>query len=314
MNNEVISSINMQDVHTYLTDLQLKITHELEAVCTSKFSQEILTNNNSKNIIHVINQDQTIEKGAINYSQIQAAALPKSANLQRPGLENASFQASGLSMIFHPLNPFAPTMHANLRVFLAEKTDGEVVWWFGGGMDLTPTYGFEEDCIHWHQTCKQACDPYGKDLYPKFKQACDAYFFNKYRKEPRGIGGLFFDDFNDFPFEQCVDFMRSIGDHIIPAYLPILKRRTSMPYQQKHTDYQHYRRGRYVEYNLLLDRGTRFGLEYGTRIESLLASMPPHASWRYNYMPAPNSDEEKLVNFYLVPRDWLMKTKTLNHV
>lgn len=306
MNSSTVSTINLDILHTYLTGLQLKISSALADTSNTKHKQEVINKKNSLNIVCCIEGNNTIEKASINYSKILEGKLPKSANLNKPGLENATFQVSGLSMIVHPLNPFAPTMHANLRIFIAEKPDGDLIWWFGGGMDLTPTYGFDEDCIHWHQTCKNACDPFGKHLYPKFKQDCDDYFFNKYRLENRGIGGLFFDNFNEFCFDKCIDLTKSIGDHIILAYLPILGRRATMPYTQKHIDYQRYRRGRYVEFNLLLDRGTKFGLEYGSRIESLLASMPPHACWRYNYQPTSNSEEERLVNYYLKPKNWII--------
>ncbi len=245
-----------------------------------------------------------IEKAGVNFSHVKGDKLPSSASARRPELAGRSFEAMGVSLIVHPLNPYAPTSHANVRFFIASKEGQEPVWWFGGGLDLTPFYGFEEDAVHWHRTAKAACEPFGDDLYSQYKKWCDEYFYLKHRDEPRGIGGLFFDDLNEGGFDHCFSFMRSVGDCYLPAYLPILQRRKEMPYGERERQFQLYRRGRYVEFNLVYDRGTLFGLQSGGRTESILVSMPPLVRWQYDWQPQPGSEEEKLYEVFLKPRDW----------
>jgi coproporphyrinogen III oxidase len=245
------------------------------------------------------------EKGGINFSHVFGDNLPPSATAHRPELAGRRFQAMGVSLVMHPGNPYVPTSHANVRYFLAEKEGSDPVWWFGGGFDLTPYYGFDEDAIHWHRTAKAACAPFGDALYPRLKQWCDDYFFLRHRNEPRGIGGLFFDDENAGGFERCFALMRSVADHYVPAYLPIVARRKGLPFGERERTFQKIRRGRYVEFNLVYDRGTLFGLQSGGRTESILMSLPPEASWRYDFKPEPGTPESRLYDRYLTPRDWI---------
>jgi coproporphyrinogen III oxidase len=245
------------------------------------------------------------EKGGVNFSRVHGAGMPASATAHRPELAGRSFQALGVSLVMHPLNPYAPTSHANVRFFLAEKAGVDPVWWFGGGYDLTPYYGFEEDCMHWHRTARDACTPFGEEVYARFKKWCDEYFFLKHRNEPRGIGGLFFDDLNAWGFERCFEFVRAIGDSYISAYLPILRRRKNTPCGEREREFQLYRRGRYVEFNLVYDRGTLFGLQSGGRTESILMSLPPRVAWRYNWEPEPGTPEARLYSDFLVTKDWV---------
>ncbi len=250
-----------------------------------------------------------IEQGGVNFSHVYGKSMPASATAHRPELAGRSFQALGVSLVIHPHNPMVPTSHANVRFFIAEKEGEEPVWWFGGGFDLTPYYGFEEDCKFWHQTAKKACDPFGEDVYRAFKKWCDDYFYIKHRDEQRGVGGLFFDDLNQafhgWDFDQCFAFMQSVGDHYIQAYRPIMAKRKGLAFSDAQKDFQLYRRGRYVEYNLVYDRGTLFGLQSGGRTESILMSLPPLVKWRYNWVPEEGSDEARLYEYYLKPRDWL---------
>ena len=246
-----------------------------------------------------------IEKGGVNFSHVFGDSLPPSATAQRPELAGRSFEAMGVSLVIHPRNPMVPTSHANVRFFIAEKPGEEPVWWFGGGYDLTPYYGNEEDCRSWHETAKAACEPFGEAIYSRFKQQCDEYFHLKHRGEPRGIGGLFYDDFNELGFEQSFALTRSIGDSYIVAYLPIIERRKEQPWGERERDFQLYRRGRYVEFNLVFDRGTLFGLQSGGRTESILMSLPPLVSWKYDWQPQPGSAEAELLDYYLTDRDWL---------
>ena len=241
------------------------------------------------------------EKGGVNYSRVHGDSLPPAATRTRPGITGRPFDACGLSAILHPRNPYVPTVHVNLRLF---RVAGEA-WWFGGGFDLTPYYGFEEDARHWHSVARQACAPFGADLYPRFKEWCDDYFYLAHRGETRGIGGLFFDDFNALGFERCLAFWQSVGDHFLPAYLPILERRKATPYGEHERAFQAYRRGRYVEFNLVYDRGTLFGLQSGGRTESVLVSLPPVAEWRYDWRAEPGTPEARLQEVFLRPRDWL---------
>lgn len=250
-----------------------------------------------------------IEQGGVNFSHVYGESMPSSATAHRPELAGRSFQAMGVSLVIHPHNPMVPTSHANVRFFIAEKEGKDPVWWFGGGFDLTPYYGFDEDCKFWHQTAKNACDPFGDNVYPRFKKWCDDYFYIKHRDEQRGIGGLFFDDlnqeFNDWDFEKCFAYMQSVGDHYIKGYLPIIAKRKSLNFSDAQKDFQLYRRGRYVEYNLVYDRGTLFGLQSGGRTESILMSLPPLVKWRYNWKPDKGSEEAKLYEYFLKPRSWI---------
>ena len=252
----------------------------------------------------VLANGAVIEKGGVNFSHVYGTQMPASATAHRPELAGRAFEAMGVSLVIHPHNPYVPTSHANVRFFIAEKEGAEPVWWFGGGYDLTPYYGNEADCVHWHQTAKNACDPFGAEVYPKFKRWCDDYFMLKHRNEARGVGGLFFDDLNESGFEQSFELTASVGDAFLDAYLPIVERRRHTPYGERERDFQAYRRGRYVEFNLVFDRGTLFGLQSGGRTESILMSMPPVVNWRYNWQPEPGSAEDDLAH-YLQPRDWL---------
>jgi coproporphyrinogen III oxidase len=253
----------------------------------------------------VLEDGVVFEKAGVNFSEVSGARLPGSATAQRPELAGRSFRALGVSLVIHPRNPYVPTSHANVRFFVAER-DGEApVWWFGGGFDLTPYYGFREDAVHWHRTARAACEPFGPNVHPRFKQWCDDYFYLRHRAEPRGIGGLFFDDLNDWGFDACFAFLRSVGDHYLPAYLPIVRRRRDTIYGEREVSFQRYRRGRYVEFNLVYDRGTLFGLQSGGRTESILMSLPPQVSWRYDWRPEPGTPEAELYEVFLRPRDWL---------
>jgi coproporphyrinogen III oxidase len=245
------------------------------------------------------------EQAGVNFSHVHGLGLPPSATAHRPELAGRSFQALGASLVIHPHNPYVPTSHANVRFFIAERPGTDPVWWFGGGFDLTPYYPFEEDAIAWHRTAKAACDPYGSDYYARFKKWCDEYFYLRHRGETRGVGGLFFDDFNEQGFEHSFGFMKSVGDHYLRAYLPIVQKRRHLPYGERERDFQLYRRGRYVEFNLVYDRGTLFGLQSGGRTESILMSLPPLVKWRYNWRPEPGTPEARLYEEFLRPRDWL---------
>ena len=253
----------------------------------------------------VITDGGVFEKGGVNFSHVHGTQLPPSATAARPELAGRSFEAMGVSLVMHPENPYIPTSHANVRFFIAEKPGEEPVWWFGGGYDLTPYDGHLEDCQHWHQTAKSACDPFGEAVYPRFKQWCDDYFFLKHRNEPRGIGGLFFDDYNEPGFEQSFGLMRSVGDSYLDAYLPIIQRRKEMVWGEREKQFQLYRRGRYVEFNLVYDRGTLFGLQTGGRTESILMSLPPLVRWEYDWQPEPGTAEAELYDIYLKPQSWI---------
>lgn len=252
----------------------------------------------------VLTQGNLFEQAGINFSHVVGSQLPPSATASRPELAGASWQATGLSLVIHPRNPYIPTTHANVRFFMAEKPGMAPVWWFGGGFDLTPYYAFDEDVLHWHRVASQACEPFGADVYDRYKAECDRYFFLRHRNETRGVGGLFFDDLNHWGFERSFQFQQSIGDHFLKAYLPIVERRKGMAYGERERQFQLYRRGRYVEFNLVYDRGTLFGLQSNGRTESILMSMPPLARWEYDYKPEAGSAEARLYE-YLKPRDWL---------
>ena len=253
----------------------------------------------------VLTNGKTFEQAGINFSHVFGAQMPASATAHRPELAGRNFQALGVSLVIHPLNPYVPTSHFNVRFFIAEKEGEKPIWWFGGGFDLTPYYGFDEDCIHWHRTAYDACQPFGDDIYPRYKKWCDEYFYLKHRNEPRGIGGLFFDDLNQWEFDRCFEFMQSIGNNYLPAYTPIIERRQHTPYSEQQRQWQLYRRGRYVEFNLVFDRGTLFGLQSGGRTESILMSLPPLVRWQYNYHPQAGSEEARLYSDYLKARDWV---------
>lgn len=253
----------------------------------------------------VLEGGQVFEKAGVNFSLVSGAALPPSATAARPELAGCGFRAMGVSLVIHPRNPYVPTSHANVRFFLAERPDASPVWWFGGGYDLTPYYGFDEDCRHWHATGEAACRPFGTDVYPRFKQWCDDYFFLRHRHEPRGVGGLFFDDLNAWGFDRCFEFLQAVGNSYCEAYVPIVERRRTMAWGERERNFQLYRRGRYVEFNLVYDRGTLFGLQSGGRTESILMSLPPLVRWDYNYTPPDESDEARLYRDYLRPRDWV---------
>jgi len=253
----------------------------------------------------VLTGGAVFEQVGVNFSHVHGTQLPPSATASRPELAGRGFEAMGVSLVIHPNNPYVPTSHANVRFFIAEKEGEDPIWWFGGGYDLTPYYGFEEDCKGWHKTAKKACDPFGEDIYPRFKKWCDEYFYLKHRDEPRGVGGLFFDDYSEPDFDQAFGFMQSVGNSYLEAYAPIVERRKDTPYGDRERDFQLYRRGRYVEFNLVYDRGTLFGLQTGGRTESILMSLPPLVKWRYNWSPESGSDEARLYEEFLKPRDWV---------
>ncbi|MET4162124.1 coproporphyrinogen III oxidase [Marinobacterium sp. MBR-111] len=296
-----------QEVKRYLLDLQERICAALEqADGKTRFvedSWERAEGGGGRS--RVISQGGVIEKGGVNFSHVYGKALPGSATAHRPELAGRSFEAMGVSLVIHPHNPYVPTSHANVRFFIAEKEGEAPVWWFGGGFDLTPYYGNDDDCRHWHQVAHDACAPFGDDIYPRFKQWCDDYFYLKHRQEPRGIGGLFFDDLNELGFDDSFGLMRAIGDAYVPAIVPIIEKRKDMPYGERQRDFQLHRRGRYVEFNLVYDRGTLFGLQSGGRTESILMSLPPEVRWDYNWQPEPDTEEAVLYERYLKPRNWL---------
>ncbi|MEG7407681.1 oxygen-dependent coproporphyrinogen oxidase [Serratia marcescens] len=257
----------------------------------------------------VLTNGAVFEQAGVNFSHVSGATLPASATAHRPELAGRSFQAMGVSLVIHPLSPYVPTSHANVRFFIAEKPGEAPVWWFGGGFDLTPFYGFEEAAVHWHRTAAELCAPFGDEVYPKYKQWCDDYFFIKHRNEARGIGGLFYDDLNTPDFDHCFAFTRAVGQGFLDAYLPIVEKRKALSWGERERQFQLYRRGRYVEFNLVWDRGTLFGLQTGGRTESILMSMPPLVRWEYNYQPEGDSPEAALARDFLPVRDWLQEPK-----
>jgi coproporphyrinogen III oxidase len=301
-------SAQPEKVRTYLLDLQDRICSALETEDgQAEFIEESWTRaEGGGGRSRVLTEGAVFEKAGINFSDVQGDQLPASATAKRPQLAGARFRAMGVSLVIHPHNPHVPTTHMNVRFFYAEPKDGEgaPIWWFGGGFDLTPYYGERADAIHWHQTARAACTPFGSKLYPKFKQVCDEYFYLPHREEPRGIGGIFFDDYSEGGFEEAFAFMQSVGDHFVPAYQPIVARRKDEPYSEAQRQFQLYRRGRYVEFNLVYDRGTHFGLQSKGRTESILMSMPPLVRWDYNWQPEPNTPEAELYNTFLIPQDW----------
>ncbi len=299
----------LESVEKHLLGLQNDLCAKLESIEDPLFpfiSDSWERPEGGGGISRVLEGGQTFEKAGVNFSHVQGDNLPPSATAVRPQLAGRSFHATGVSIVIHPRNPYAPTSHANVRFFYApaRNSDEIDVWWFGGGFDLTPYYGFREDAIEWHKTAKAACDPFGPHLYPSLKKQCDDYFYIKHRSEPRGIGGLFFDDFDEGGFDSAFAFMKSVGNHFGEAYLPIVKRRKDIEYGERERDFQRYRRGRYVEFNLVYDRGTLFGLQSNGRTESILMSLPNEVSWKYNYAPEPGTPEAELYETFLKPTDW----------
>ena len=302
-----MSEVSLEAVKTYLLNLQDRIVSELEAEDGQATFQEDAwqREEGGGGRSRVLTNGAVFEQAGINFSHVHGDQLPPSASAARPELAGRSFEAMGVSLVIHPLNPYIPTSHANVRFFLAEKPGHDPVWWFGGGFDLTPYYPFKEDVIHWHETAKAACDPFGDEIYPRYKKWCDDYFYLKHRDETRGVGGLFFDDLNEWGFEKSFAFMRSVGDHYVDAYRPIVRKRKDTLFTERERDFQLYRRGRYVEFNLVFDRGTLFGLQSGGRTESILMSLPPLVKWRYNWQPETGTPEANLYEHYLKPQNWL---------
>lgn len=292
-------------VITYLRKLHDQISDQLEALDGQRFHRDTWQRpEGGGGESRVLSNGAIFEQAGINFSHVVGNQLPPSATASRPELSGASWAATGISLVFHPRNPYIPTTHANVRFFIAQKPGAAPVWWFGGGFDLTPYYVFDEDILHWHQTAQQACAPFGTEVYKKYKAECDQYFFLKHRNETRGVGGLFFDDLNEWGFDRSFAFQQSVGDHFMKAYAPIVERRKNVPFGERERQFQLYRRGRYVEFNLVYDRGTLFGLQSNGRTESILMSMPPLVRWQYAYQPEAGSAEAKLYD-YLKPRDWL---------
>lgn len=292
-------------VITYLRKLHDQISDQLEALDGQRFHRDTWQRpEGGGGESRVLSNGAIFEQAGINFSHVVGNQLPPSATAARPELNGASWAATGISLVFHPRNPYIPTTHANVRFFIAQKPGAAPVWWFGGGFDLTPYYVFDEDILHWHQTAQQACAPFGTEVYKKYKAECDQYFFLKHRNETRGVGGLFFDDLNEWGFDRSFAFQQSVGDHFMKAYAPIVERRKNVPFGERERQFQLYRRGRYVEFNLVYDRGTLFGLQSNGRTESILMSMPPLVRWQYAYQPEAGSAEAKLYD-YLKPRDWL---------
>ncbi|HEX2530287.1 MAG TPA: oxygen-dependent coproporphyrinogen oxidase [Burkholderiaceae bacterium] len=301
-----LPAISSAAVKRYLLDLQTHIVNALEEVDGKLFGLDIWERpDGGGGMSRIIENGNVLERGGVAFSHVTGTALPPSAAANRPEIAGRNWEAMGVSLVLHPRNPYAPTTHMNVRFFIATADDREPVWWFGGGMDLTPYYGFEEDARHFHQTCLNALAPFSDTLYPRFKKWCDEYFYLKHRKEARGVGGIFFDDFNELGFDDSFAMAKSVGDHFVDAYLPILQRRKDIAYAEHERDFQAYRRGRYAEFNLVYDRGTLFGLQSGGRAESILMSLPPVVKWRYNWTPEPGSPEASLYTDFLPPRDWV---------
>jgi len=298
---------DIQAVKDYLTGLQERICQRLEAVDgrASFIRDSWQRPEGGGGISRVLADGGVVEKGGVNFSHVMGETMPASATAHRPHLAGAPWQAMGVSLVIHPNNPYVPTSHANVRFFIATPEGSDPVYWFGGGYDLTPYYGFEEDCVHWHRTAKEACQPFGDSAYADYKRWCDDYFYLKHRQEPRGVGGLFFDDYNTGDFDRDFAFMQAVGDSYIEAYEPIVRRRMDQPWGEREREFQLYRRGRYVEFNLVYDRGTLFGLQSGGRTESILMSLPPLVRWDYDRRPEPGSEEARLTEYFLTGRDWL---------
>lgn len=302
-----MSELPLDEIKAYFLALQDHICHQLETEDGgATFVEDAWQRpGGGGGRTRVLTDGNIIEKGGVNFSHVYGSGLPASATNARPELAGRSFQAMGVSLVIHPNNPYVPTSHANVRFFIAEKEGEPPVWWFGGGFDLTPYYGNKEDVVHWHQTAKAACDPFGDDLYATYKKWCDDYFYLPHRDEARGVGGLFFDDLNQPDFDYSFNLMQSIGDAYIPAYLPIVQKRKDIPFGEKERQFQLYRRGRYVEFNLVFDRGTLFGLQSGGRTESILMSLPPLVRWDYDFHPEPGSPEASLYEDFLPHQEWI---------
>lgn len=305
----VTAPLETIEVRSYLLGLQQRITDAVSAEDGSAFNHDAWTRPpesrlQGEGITRVLEGGALLERGGCAFSHVRGPQLPASATQHRPELAGAPFEAMGVSLVFHPRNPYVPTVHMNVRMLSAAPAGGEPVRWFGGGMDLTPYYGFEEDAQHFHRTCRDALAPFGEALYPRFKTWCDEYFFLKHRNEPRGVGGIFYDDFAELGPRRSFQMMQAVGDALTAAWMPIVLRRRDTPYGERERDFQAYRRGRYVEFNLVWDRGTLFGLQSGGRTESILMSMPPGAAWRYDWQPEPGSPEARLYTHFLRPRDW----------
>ena len=293
-------------VKSFLTELQELIVERMQQIDGKSFKRDTWQRpEGGGGISCVIEEGNVLERGGVNFSHVFGTQLPPSASASRPELAGRGFEAMGVSLVFHPRNPYAPTVHMNVRFFVAQKSGAEPVWWFGGGMDLTPYYAFAEDAVHFHSICRNALEPFGADYHPRYKQWCDEYFYLKHRQEPRGVGGIFFDDLNEGGFEHCLNLVESVGENFLSAYAPILERRLDTPYSERERDFQAYRRGRYVEFNLVYDRGTIFGLQSGGRTESILMSLPPIVKWRYDWQPEPGSPEASLYSDFLIGKDWL---------
>ena len=299
--------MDLPAVEQYLKGLQRSICDELSAIDgAASFEMESWERpEGGGGISRVLAEGDVFEKGGVNFSYVEGGKMPGSATQHRPELAGRSFKAMGVSLVMHPRNPYAPTSHANVRCFVAEKEGEAPVWWMGGGFDLTPYYGREEDVIHWHQTAKNACDPFGDGVHAKYKKWCDDYFYLPHRAEPRGVGGLFYDDLNEWGFEKSFDFMQSVGDSFLKAYVPIVLNNKDRDYGERERQWQLYRRGRYVEFNLVFDRGTLFGLQSNGRTEAILMSLPPLVRWDYGVTPEPGTPEAELLDYYLKPKDWV---------
>lgn len=293
-------------IKDYLLQLQALIIERMTQIDGKPFLRDAWERpQGGGGISYLLEEGNVLERAGVGFSHVTGDAMPASATAHRPQLAGRAWEALGVSLVFHPRNPYAPTVHLNVRFFVATQAGAEPVWWFGGGMDLTPYYGFEEDAVHFHRSCRNALNPFGEDYYPRFKDWCDSYFFLKHRNEARGIGGIFFDDFAERDFDFSFNLVESVGDHFLSAYAPILERRMNTPYGERERDFQAYRRGRYVEFNLVYDRGTLFGLQSNGRTESILMSMPPLARWRYNWHPEPGTQEARLYSDFLPRNDWL---------
>jgi coproporphyrinogen III oxidase len=298
--------MDSQAVRSYLTGLQDRIVAALAAFDGQPFRRDAWERPaGGGGISRLIEEGDFFERGGVNFSHVKGDQLPASATAHRPELAGRSWEAMGVSLVLHPRNPYCPTSHMNVRCFVATQDGAEPVWWFGGGMDLTPYYGYAEDAVHFHATCKAALDPFGTEVHARYKKWCDEYFFLKHRNEPRGVGGIFYDDLNEGGFARCFALTQSVGDSFLAAYLPLCERRRDLPYGERERDFQAYRRGRYVEFNLVWDRGTLFGLQSGGRTEAILMSLPPIVKWRYDWHPEPGSAEARLYSDFLPPRDWV---------
>jgi coproporphyrinogen III oxidase len=301
--------MNVTTPRDYFVDLQSRIVAGLEGIDGAPFRRDEWTRpEGGGGIARLIEEGRVLERGGVNFSHVRGERLPPSATASRPAIAGRAWEAMGVSLVLHPRNPHAPTVHLNVRMFVAHAREGETegdAWWFGGGMDLTPHYGYAEDAVHFHRTCRDALAPFGADVHPRFKRWCDEYFYLKHRREPRGIGGIFYDDLADGGFERCFALTRSVGDAFLAAYAPILERRKDLPFGERERDFQLYRRGRYVEFNLVWDRGTLFGLQSNGRAEAILMSLPPLVKWRYDWQPAAGTPEARLYTDFLVAKDWL---------